>query len=215
MNQHALVIGGTGASGKEIVRLLINNPNFSKITLFVRRKIQINNNKISIHLINFDNLKKYKKLIFGDILYSCLGTTRSEAGSKQKQYLVDYTYQYEFAKIAAKNGVKNYSLISSIGANKNSFLFYPKIKGILEEKVKKLNFQKIQIFQPPSLIRQPELARKGEKYTIQFIKLINKFSLLKSLKPLSVKNLASKMIEESLKHKDSRIDIYKSIDIIF
>ena len=179
MNQHALVIGGTGASGKEIVRLLINNPNFSKITLFVRRKIQINNNKINVHLINFDNLKKYKKLIFGDILYSCLGTTRTEAGSKQKQYLVDYTYQYEFAKLAAKNGVKIYSLISSIGANKNSFFFYPKIKGILEEKVKKLNFQKIQIFQPPSLVRQPELARKGEKYTIQFIELINKFSLLK------------------------------------
>ena len=58
-----------------------------------------------------------------------LGTTIKDAGSKDKQFLVDYTYQYEFAKIACKNGVETLSLISSIGANKKSLFFYPKIKG--------------------------------------------------------------------------------------
>ena len=214
MKKHALVIGGTGATGKEIIRLLINSPEFSKVTVFVRRKTQINDKKINEHIINFDNINKYKKLIIGDILFSCLGTTRAEAGSKRKQYIVDYTYQYEFAKIAATNGVKNYSLVSSIGANKNSFFFYPKIKGMLEEKIKNLNFQKIQIYQPPSLIRQPELSRKGERITINVLNLINTFGLLKSLKPLRVRDLAKKMISESFKHKEIKIQVFSRKDLV-
>tara|TARA_B100000900_G_scaffold106510_1_gene88430 strand:+ start:1116 stop:1760 length:645 start_codon:yes stop_codon:yes gene_type:complete len=214
MKKHALVIGGTGATGKEIIRLLINSSEFSKVTVFVRRKTQINDKKINEHIINFDNINKYKKLIIGDILFSCLGTTRAEAGSKRKQYIVDYTYQYEFAKIAATNGVKNYSLVSSIGANKNSFFFYPKIKGMLEEKIKNLNFQKIQIYQPPSLIRQPELSRKGERVTINVLNLINTFGLLKSLKPLKVRDLAKKMISESFKHKGIKIQVFNKKDLV-
>ena len=76
-------------------------------------------------------------------------------------------------KLASENGVANYSLVSSIGANAKSLFFYPKIKGALEEAVKKLNFKKIDIFQP-MLIRQPDLMRAGEKSGIKFLNLINK-----------------------------------------
>ena len=102
-------------------------------------------------------------------MFSALGTTKKIAGGKKEQFLVDYTYQYEFAKIASENGVFNYSLISSIGANQNSF-YYPKIKGTLENSIKRLDFNIIHIFQPASLIRQPELIRSEEKYTIKFYK---------------------------------------------
>ena len=129
-------------------------------------------------------------------MFSALGTTRKDAGSKEKQYLVDYTYQLQFAKIALENGVKTYSLVSSIGADEKSFFFYPKIKGQLEEAIKDLSFEKIQIFQPPSLIRQPELIRSGETTSLKFLKFINSIGLLKSLEPLHVKNLAKKMIAE-------------------
>ena len=134
--------------------------------------------------------------------------------AKKKQFLVDYTYQYEFAKIAAMNGVENYSLVSSIGANKNSFLFYPKIKGMLEEEIKSLNFQNIQIYQPPSLIRQVDLSRKGEKLVISILNFLNKLGLLTSLKPLKVRDLAKKMINESFKHKEIKIQIFQSRDLI-
>ena len=111
-------------------------------------------------------LNSFTSIVF-DYLFSCLGTTLKEAGSKEKQYLVDYTYQYEFAKIAAENGVPTYSLISSTGANENSPFFYPKIKGKLEQAIKKLSFKSIQIFQPPTLIRQEGLIRMGEKIGIK------------------------------------------------
>lgn len=213
-NLHAIVLGATGATGQEIVRLLLKDTTFSKISIFVRRKPNIEHDKLIVHEINFSRLIDYRDLINGDILFSALGTTLKEAGSKQQQYLVDYTYQYEFAKMAADNGVTHYSLVSSTGADEKSFFFYPKIKGALEESVKKLKFEKIQIFQPPALIRQPELMRATEKTGIEVFKRLNKIGLLISLKPLSVSVLAEKMIMESKSDKTVELKTYKPKDLI-
>ena len=192
---HALVIGATGATGRELVNKLLLDDDFSQVTIFVRTAPTINHKKLKIHEIDFKDLEKYKDLIKGDILFSALGTTKKDAGGKDQQYEIDYTYQYEFAKIAAENEVAIYSLVSSVGANAKSSFFYPKIKGALEEAVKKLDFQKIDIFQPPMLIRQPELMRDGEKSGIKILNKLNKIGILKSQKPLAVEALAEKMLK--------------------
>tara|TARA_Y100000589_G_scaffold196660_1_gene185845 strand:+ start:1610 stop:2260 length:651 start_codon:yes stop_codon:yes gene_type:complete len=210
---HALVLGATGATGKEMVKLLLENSNYSKVSVFVRSKIHIDHKKLTIHKIDFSRLHEYSSLVKGDILFSALGTTKKEAGGKKEQFRVDYTYQYAFAKIASKNNVAHYSLVSSVGANKSSFFFYPKIKGALESSVKSLRFNTIHIFQPPSLIRQPELIRIGEKYIIKLLQVINKLGLLKSFKPLLVKDLAKKIIDESLINKTKGVTIYQSQDL--
>jgi uncharacterized protein YbjT (DUF2867 family) len=207
---HALVLGGTGASGQEIVKLLLNDSHFSRVSIFVRRKVDIEHEKLDIHQIDFSRLNEYKDLVKGDILFSALGTTKSDAGSKEKQYLVDYTYQYEFAKMASDNGVTHYSLISSLGANKHSLFFYPKIKGELEESVKLLQFNTIQIFQPPSLIRQTELMRTAEKLSVKFFNRLTAFGVLKSLKPLHVKDLALKMINEAKSSQLEKINVFSN-----
>lgn len=207
---HALVLGGTGASGQEIVKLLLNDSHFSRVSIFVRRKVDIEHEKLDIHQIDFSRLNEYKDLVKGDILFSALGTTKSDAGSKEKQYLVDYTYQYEFAKMASDNGVHHYSLISSLGANKHSLFFYPKIKGELEESVKLLQFNTIQIFQPPSLIRQTELMRTAEKLSVKFFNRLTAFGVLKSLKPLHVKDLALKMINEAKSSQLEKINVFSN-----
>ena len=115
--------------------------------------------------------------------------------------------------MASENGVGHYSLVSSIGANKNSFFFYPRIKGALESSVKSLKFHRIHVFQPPSLIRQPELMRSIERYSITLLHAINKLGFLRSLKPLLVKDLAIKIINESLTNKIEGVTIYKSKDL--
>lgn len=213
-NLHALVLGATGATGKEIINLLLNDDAYSKVSIFVRRKPNIEHNKLMVYEVDFSKLSNYQDLINGDVLFSALGTTRKEAGGLKQQYLVDYTYQYEFAKMASDNGVNNYSLVSSTGANEKSFFFYPKIKGDLEESVKKLKFKKIQIFQPPMLIRQPELMRSSEKTGIKFLQGLNTIGLMKSQKPLSVSTLARKMVIESKLEKRGHLEIYKPKDII-
>jgi uncharacterized protein YbjT (DUF2867 family) len=210
----AIVLGATGATGQALVKLLLNDPNFSKVTIFVRKKPRIKHEKLTTYEIDFSRLNEYKGLINGDVIFSALGTTLSQAGSKTQQYLVDFNYQYEFAKIGSENKVIHYSLVSSVGANIKSPFFYPKTKGALEEAVKKLGFNNIYIFQPPFLIRQSNLIRPGEKRALNILKLLNKIGILKSQKPISVSDLAQKMINEIKSDKTDRLQTFKPRDII-
>ena len=204
----ALVIGATGATGRELVNLLINDEDFDQVSIFVRKAPELEHEKLKIHTIDFNEIKSHKDLIKGNILFSALGTTKKEAGGKQRQYIIDYTYQYEFAKIAAENGVDQLSLVSSIGANPKSFMFYTKMKGELESDVKKLKFKKIDIFQPPILIRQPEIIRKAEKTAISIIQKLNKLGILKSQQPLMVSNLAERMVKTAKTTSKEKVNTY-------
>lgn len=204
----AIVLGATGSCGKELVYSLIKNPNFDRITIFTRNELKIRNQKLVNHTIDFSKLQEYKKLIVGDILFSALGTTLKEAGSKSNQYEVDFTYQYEFAKMASQNGVSSYSLISSAGANEKSLFFYPRIKGELEIAVTNLSFEIIRIFQPPLLIRQPDLIRPAELIGIKLFSTLNKIGIFMQQKPLSVFDLAKIMTKESISYNEERIIKY-------
>ena len=137
----AIVIGSTGATGIELIKELIKDENFTKIKTFSRSSLKINHQKLTEYLIDFNQIQNHKDEIKGDVLFSVLGTTKKDAGSKEAQYKIDFTYQYEFAKLASDNGISKYVLVSSIGANEKSALFYPKMKGALEEAVKKLVFK--------------------------------------------------------------------------
>ena len=195
-NLDAIVIGATGATGKELVVRLLEDSDFNSVSIFVRKKPTISHKKLKTYKIDFSKIGNFSELIKGDVLFSCLGTTLKNAGSKLKQYKVDYTYQYEFAKYASENGVSLYSLVSSTGANSKSFFFYPKIKGQLEDSVKKLPFKTIHIFQPPILNRQAELIRRGEKFANKIFSSLNNLGILKSHKPIPVSTLANRMVDE-------------------
>ena len=198
---NALVIGATGATGRELVKLLLNDNEVEKVTIFVRKTPKLEHEKLKIHTIGFNEIINHKDLIKGDVLFSALGTTKKDAGGKKEQYLVDYTFQHEFAKIAAINGVENYS-------------FYPKTKGELEEAVKKLSFRKIDIFQPPMLIRQPDLMRAGEKSGIKILNKLNKIGILKSQKPLAVEALAEKMLKVAKTPSKEKVSTYLPKDLL-
>ena len=105
--QQAIVLGATGATGRVLVQQLLEHPAFGSVTIFVRKAPALTHEKLKVHVIDFSKLQTYKNLIDGDVLFSALGTTRKDAGSKAKQYEVDYTYQYEFAKMALNNGVED------------------------------------------------------------------------------------------------------------
>ena len=211
---HAIVIGATGAVGRFLVSQLLENSRVKSVTIFVRKNITSENKKLIVHKIDFSNIREHSDKIVGDVLFSAMGTTLKDAGSRKKQYLVDYTYQYNFAKIALKNGVKNYSLVSSVGANLKSLFFYPKIKGDLENDIANLSFERIQIFRPASLIRPLDLLRKNEKILINVLIFFNKLGFLQSLKPLRVEDLAKFMIDKVFEDNTNKLTFYDLKEIV-
>jgi len=209
----AIVIGATGATGTALLEQLIIDNLFSKIIVFSRTKPLISSDKIIVNIVDFEKIELWKHKIIGDVIFSALGTTKKDAGSKEAQYKVDFTYQYKIAISAAENKVRKILLVSSIGANKNSIFFYPKIKGELEIEVKKLSFEGIYIFQPPLLIRQKEKIRLNEKVLILLFRVLNKLGILLSQRPMDITILAKKMVLISKKESKQKYITYLPRDI--
>lgn len=192
----ALVIGATGATGKDLLDMLCQDPDFEQIDIFVRRRSDFHHEKIKAHIVDFDHPEEWKHLVKGDVAFSCLGTTLKSAGSKENQKIVDYDYQFNFAKAAKENLVEDYILVSAYGANPDSKIFYSRIKGELEEAVKTLKFPKTTIFKPGMLERKNS-DRGGEITGLKVLKCLNKFGLFKSHQPLPTEVLAKAMVVAS------------------
>ena len=133
---NALLIGATGATGSDLLQLLLGDSKVERVAIFVRRDPQITHPKLEVHLIDFDKKEQWRHLVKGDILFSCLGTTLKDAGRKEAQWKVDHDYQYRFAEAARENGVETLLLVSSMNASLKSPFFYARMKGELEEAVR-------------------------------------------------------------------------------
>ena len=208
---HALLIGATGATGRDLLDLLLKDDNFHRIDIFVRRDSDLRHEKLIIHIIDFDEPEQWKHLIKGDVLFSCLGTTLKAAGNKEAQWKIDYEYQYEFAKAAGENNVNYFVLVSSGFASPDSLFYYPRMKGQLEEAVKSLGFPKLSIFNPPILVRKNS-DRTGEVIGLKAIRFFNKLGLFRSQKPLPTEILAKALINAA-KIKENGIYTYQDEEI--
>ncbi|MDD3490557.1 MAG: NAD(P)H-binding protein [Paludibacter sp.] len=190
----ALVIGSTGMVGRELIKQLCESSEFEQVISFVRRSSGFSHSKLQEHVVNFDQPESWKELLKGDVLFSCMGTTLAAAGSKASQYKVDYTYQYETARMAAENNVPVYVLVSSTGANANSALFYPKIKGQLDEAVQKLGFKSVQILRPGQLYGERQQKRSAELFAVKMMFAMNSLGIFKKYRPIHASEVAKAMI---------------------
>ncbi len=188
----ALIIGATGATGKDLVGLLLNDTGYTEVVIFVRRSTGIIHPKLAEVLTDFDKLEELADFINGDVLFSLLGTTIKNAGSKEKQWHIDYEIPLKFAKIASGIGVPKIVLLSAYGASAKSKVFYSKMKGELEEGIKKLAFGQLVIFRPGLLLRN-NTDRLSERISASVLKFLNTLGFIRKFRPMPTSILAEKL----------------------
>ncbi len=190
----ALVTGATGLVGSCLVSRLLEDDRFCKVVIFTRRSSGLEHEKLAEHIVDFDAPENFRDLVKGDILFSALGTTIKTAGSMDAQYLVDYTYQYRFARAASENRVPCYVLVSSAQASPKSRSFYSRLKGELERDVRLLDFKQLHILQPSLLEGERPENRAGERFGGILLHFMNRLGLFKRYRPIKGDIVARAMI---------------------
>ena len=203
MKLTANVIGATGLVGKQLVLKLLDDVNFEKVRIFVRRDTGFKHPKLEQQIIDFAKTETWQKLLTGDVLFSALGTTLKQAGSKEKQWEIDYTFNLNFAQKAKENGIENYVLVSSVGANSKSSVFYTRMKGELDEAVAKLGFKNLVILRPASLTGNRQNRRIAEEISVPVLNFLTRF-VLKNYRPISDEIVAKAMINMVLNKNQSK-----------
>ena len=193
----ALLFGSTGLVGGHVLNYLIQNPNYSKIKLFVRSFTEINDPKIEIIQTDFNNLNKYAEDIKGDECFFCIGTTKKKSPDKNEYQKIELDIPKKIAQIAKSNLVKSFFFVSSGYANPKSSSEYLKFKGLVEEEIKNLNFDKIGIMRPSFLLGERQEERFGEKFGIIIFKLLTPILIgpFRKMRPIQSEIVAKAMIK--------------------
>lgn len=209
----AVVIGGSGATGRELVLQLLADYRVESVVALVRKPFFMPDPKLKEVIVDFDHLEQYAAFIDADVAFSTLGTTLKQAGSKKKQWRVDYEYQLKFAQLARMNHVFTFVLLSSAQASPKSKFFYSRMKGMLEEKIKHLDFPKLIILRS-GLIDRPKTDRRGEKIALKVIKVFNALGILKNYKPITTVDLAKVIVDRSFDNSEDDITILEPKEIL-
>ena len=195
MGSTALVIGSTGLVGGHLVRALLEDSRFDKVVSFARRPPSFAHPKLNPRVVDFRDPASWADDVRGDVLFSAMGTTLKQAGSKEAQWEVDHTFQLQTAKAAQGNGVPAFVLVSSSGANEKSRIFYSRMKGELERDVRALGFPKLRILRPGILAGEREKTRPGEHAALVVMQSVKWVPGLRALRPIHGSLVAKGMIQ--------------------
>lgn len=193
MNKTAIILGATGLTGNALLQLLIADAHFSKIILFSRKPIEIAHPKIEEHLIDLFELEKHKLLFKADVVFCCIGTTKSKTPNKAVYTKIDYGIPFAAAKLCKENNIDTFIVVSAMGANPNSKVFYNKTKGEMERDVLNQKIHNTYILQPGLIGGNRSEKRLGESIAKFFFKILNPI-IPKNYRTISPKTIAQAMV---------------------
>lgn len=214
MTKTALIAGATGMTGKLLLKKLLDSNHYNKVIVLLRKPVAIENPKAEVLIVNFDKPEDFSGKLIADDIFCCLGTTINKAKSKEAFKKVDLEYPLKLAEITKSNGASQFLVMSSMGANPDSIIFYSKVKGTLESELKKVGFNTLRIFRPSLLMGNREEFRLGERIGTFFYKF---FSWLFIGKWRRYKGIASEAVAlamfKAAQLNDSGVIIYESDEI--
>ena len=202
MQKSVVILGATGLVGSALVEELINDQEVSEIRILTRRPLAFTSEKIK--LIQTD-LSKPAPEAFANAtaLYCCIGTTRKKTPDQSQYRAIDYGMTLAAATAAKNAGATEVHLISAIGADTKSKIFYSRLKGEIERDLQELNFERTLIYQPSILIGPRPEKRFGEKIAQLLSPLFDQllFGSLQKFHSISAKELAMAMHRNSFKNQ--------------
>lgn len=158
----ALVAGATGLIGKHCIYRLLESPEYTRVIALTRKPLTIKHHKLHQVMVDFDNLDAVKEELIADDVFCCLGTTIKVAGSQENFKKVDFGYPLKLAQLCQQQGARQYLLVSAMGANSQSSIFYSRVKGELENAISGLHYNSFQVFRPSLLMGDRKEVRIGE-----------------------------------------------------
>lgn len=214
MPKTALIAGATGMTGKILLQKLLDSNNYNKVIVLLRKPIIINHPHAEVLIADFNRLGDLAAKLMADDVFCCLGTTINKAKSKEAFKKVDLEYPLKLAEITKNNGARQFLVMSSMGANPDSVIFYSRIKGTLEKELKKIGFITLRIFRPSLLLGKRDEFRLGESIGVIFYKM---FSWLFAGRWRKYKGIASEVVAQAMFNtaqlNDTGIIIYESDEI--
>ncbi|HEV8515709.1 MAG TPA: NAD-dependent epimerase/dehydratase family protein [Cyclobacteriaceae bacterium] len=187
MAKIALLAGSTGLIGSQLLELLLNDNQYSSVVAISRKPISSANAKLTNLVCELRDLSSHKSQLKADDVFCCLGTTIKKAKSKEAFRAIDLEAPLQMAKISKELGAKKFMLVSSLGANKNSGVFYNKVKGEVEGAIEQVGFETFHILRPSLLLGPRKEERAGEDAAKFFYKIFGflvpkKYQAIESIK---------------------------------
>ena len=196
MQKTAIILGATGLTGSILLEKLIHDERYKTIKLFSRKEIDGLPSKVNQYVGNMLDLESFKVDFTGDEVYCCIGTTAKKTPDKALYKAIDYGIPVAAAKLSKENDIEMFLVVSALGANANSSIFYNKTKGEMERDVLLEKIKNTFILQPSIIGGKRNEQRIGEKIGLAIFKLMQPlfFGGLKKYKITEAEHIAQAMI---------------------
>ena len=196
MSRSALLVGATGLVGGRLLNRLLAHPDYDRVTIWVRRPVSLRIHKFSQLVVDFERLADYAAQFDAQDVYVALGTTIKNAGSQEAFRKVDFDYPLALARIAKERGAQRFLLVSALGANARSRVFYSRVKGEVEEAIAGVGIAQTWFFRP-SLLTGPRVQdRRGERVGTAIGRVVAPFLIagLRKYRPIAGDAVAAAMV---------------------
>ena len=196
MNKSAIILGATGLTGNFVLEELLKNEEYSKLLVFSRIELGIKHDKLEVIICDLLKIEEQQEKFQANEVYVCIGSTTNKTPNKKLYRDIDFGIPVAAAKLCKANNIKCISIISSLGANARSTVFYPKTKGEMENKVMAFGIEKTYLLRPSMILGARQENRLGESLGKILLSIISPFMLgkLTRYKGIEAKRIANAMI---------------------
>lgn len=207
----ALIIGATGLVGRYCLKGLLEASQYTEVIALVRKPCDLDHPKLRVLLTDFQNINDLLSTIEVDDVFCCLGTTIKKAGSREIFRKIDFEMVVNIAEIMRQFGAQQFLVISAIGANKESKIFYNQVKGEMEQAVQMLTYPCLRIIRPSLLLGPREEFRLAEKIGVILTPLLKYILIggLKKYRPIEAQSIADFMVKIAGETPGAGVHIYE------